>query len=160
MRKSQGWERLCSISIASFLNFISRVMTVSQLNQQPILMDSFIWKKFLCWPSTSILHTHTHTPYINCTLLLIRLPENSPFGIFHDHIYLRAGSWTCATDSKGREAGGQGGTGRRKMGGEEFYMKLWRPLSWCSGEEPACQCRRHKRLGFHPWIGKIPWRRK
>ena len=29
-----------------------------------------------------------------------------------------------------------------------------------SGEEPACQCRRHKRRGFYPWIGKIPWRRK
>ena len=23
----------------------------------------------------------------------------------------------------------------------------------------ACQCRRHKRCGFDPWIGKIPWRR-
>ena len=29
-----------------------------------------------------------------------------------------------------------------------------------SGEEPACQCRRHKRCGFHPWVEKIPWRRK
>ena len=28
-----------------------------------------------------------------------------------------------------------------------------------SGKEPACQCRRHKRRGFHPWVGKIPWRR-
>ena len=28
-----------------------------------------------------------------------------------------------------------------------------------SGEELACQCRRHKRLGFHPWVGKIPLRR-
>ena len=28
-----------------------------------------------------------------------------------------------------------------------------------SGKEPACQCRRHKRPGFGPWIGKIPWRR-
>ena len=28
-----------------------------------------------------------------------------------------------------------------------------------SGKEPDCQCRRHKRCGFHPWIGKIPWRR-
>ena len=28
-----------------------------------------------------------------------------------------------------------------------------------SGEEPACQCSRHKGCGFHPWIGKIPWRR-
>ena len=22
-----------------------------------------------------------------------------------------------------------------------------------------CQCRRHKRCGFDPWVGKIPWRR-
>ena len=25
-----------------------------------------------------------------------------------------------------------------------------------SGTEPACQCRRPKRGGFHPWVGKIP----
>ena len=29
-----------------------------------------------------------------------------------------------------------------------------------SGNEPACQCRRHKKPGFDPWVGKIPWRRK
>ena len=43
-----------------------------------------------------------------------------------------------------------------------------------SGKEPTCQCRRHKRHGFHssvgclqcgrpgfdPWLGKILWRRK
>ena len=28
-----------------------------------------------------------------------------------------------------------------------------------SGEEPTCQCRRHRRCGFIPWVGKIPWRR-
>ena len=28
-----------------------------------------------------------------------------------------------------------------------------------SGKEPACQCRRHKRHRFNPWVGKIPWRR-
>ena len=28
-----------------------------------------------------------------------------------------------------------------------------------SGKEPTCQCRRHKRLRFNPWIRKIPWRR-
>ena len=27
-----------------------------------------------------------------------------------------------------------------------------------SGTEPACQCRRHKRGRFDPWVGKIPWR--
>ena len=28
-----------------------------------------------------------------------------------------------------------------------------------SGKEPACQCRRHKRGGFDPWVGMIPLRR-
>ena len=28
-----------------------------------------------------------------------------------------------------------------------------------SGKESTCQCRRHKRHGFDPWIEKIPWRR-
>ena len=27
-------------------------------------------------------------------------------------------------------------------------------------KEFACQCRRHKRQRFDPWVGKIPWRRK
>ena len=31
---------------------------------------------------------------------------------------------------------------------------------WHSGEESACQCRRHKRRRFDPWVRKIPWRRK
>ena len=30
---------------------------------------------------------------------------------------------------------------------------------WRSGKEYACQCRRPKRPGFYPWVGKIPWRR-
>ena len=24
----------------------------------------------------------------------------------------------------------------------------------------TCQCRRHRRCGFNPWVWKIPWRRK
>ena len=28
-----------------------------------------------------------------------------------------------------------------------------------NGKELACQCRRHKRRRFSPWVGKIPWRR-
>ena len=28
-----------------------------------------------------------------------------------------------------------------------------------SSKEHACQCRRRKRHGFNPWVGKIPWRR-
>ena len=30
--------------------------------------------------------------------------------------------------------------------------------SGASGKEPVCQCRRHKRHGFDPWVRKIPWR--
>ena len=29
-----------------------------------------------------------------------------------------------------------------------------------SGKEPACQCKRCKRLRFDPWVRKIPWKRK
>ena len=28
-----------------------------------------------------------------------------------------------------------------------------------SGKEPTCQCRRHNRQEFDPWVGKISWRR-
>ena len=31
---------------------------------------------------------------------------------------------------------------------------------WLSSKDPACQCRRHRRRGFNPWVGKIPWRRE
>ena len=35
----------------------------------------------------------------------------------------------------------------------------WLPR-WHSGKESACQCKRLKRWGFNPWVGKIFWRRK
>ena len=47
-----------------------------------------------------------------------------------------------------------------------------KPLEWhawgstlgfsggAGGKEPTCQSRRHKRHGFDPWIGKIPWIRE
>ena len=31
---------------------------------------------------------------------------------------------------------------------------------WLNGKESACQCRRHRRLRFTPWVGKIPGGRK
>ena len=31
---------------------------------------------------------------------------------------------------------------------------------WHSGKESTCQCRKRRRRGFYPWVGKIPWRRK
>ena len=35
----------------------------------------------------------------------------------------------------------------------------WLPR-WCRGKESTYQCRRCKRFGFDPWLGKIPWSRK
>ena len=29
-----------------------------------------------------------------------------------------------------------------------------------SGKEPTCQCRRHGRHRFDPWVGKIPWEKE
>ena len=53
------------------------------------------------------------------------------------------------------ELGSAGGTWNvfSLLGGEEGFP------GDTSDKEPACQCRRHKRPGFHPWLGKIPWRR-
>ena len=38
-------------------------------------------------------------------------------------------------------------------------VQYWGFPGGASGKEPACQYRRHKRLGFNPWVGKIPWSR-
>ena len=31
---------------------------------------------------------------------------------------------------------------------------------WLNGRESTCQCKRHRRHVFDPWVGKIPWRRE
>ena len=38
-------------------------------------------------------------------------------------------------------------------------LVLWLPRG-PSGKEPTCPHMRYKTLGFDPWLGKIPWRRK
>ena len=40
-----------------------------------------------------------------------------------------------------------------------IYLNLGFP-GGASGKKPACQGRRHKRHGFDPWVGKMPWSRK
>ena len=41
-----------------------------------------------------------------------------------------------------------------------MYDSTWGFPSGPSGKEHTCQCRRHKRHRFDPWVWKIPWRRK
>ena len=36
---------------------------------------------------------------------------------------------------------------------------VWGFPGGASAKEFVCQCRRHKRLRFNTWVGKIPWRR-
>ena len=38
-------------------------------------------------------------------------------------------------------------------------MCIWGFPGGTSGKEPTCQCRRHERYMFYPWVRKIPWRR-
>ena len=40
------------------------------------------------------------------------------------------------------------------------FCEIWVLSSNLLGKEPACQCRRHRRCGFDPWVWKITWRRK
>ena len=41
-----------------------------------------------------------------------------------------------------------------------FIHDYWKNQCSASGKEFVCQCRRHKRYGFDPWVEKIPWSRK
>ena len=41
-----------------------------------------------------------------------------------------------------------------------MYLFMWGFAGGPGGKECTCQCRRHKRPGFDPSVGKIPWRRK
>ena len=39
------------------------------------------------------------------------------------------------------------------------YVYVWDFQGLTSGKEPTCQCRKHERRGFIPWVRKTPWRR-
>ena len=41
-----------------------------------------------------------------------------------------------------------------------FLLFHYPPSRRLSGKESACQCRRRKRRGFNPWVGKVPCGRK
>ena len=38
----------------------------------------------------------------------------------------------------------------------DIVRQGYRLPRWLSGKESTCQCRRHRRQGFDPWVGKIP----
>ena len=80
----------------------------------------------------AILNKHRKTKY--CTVLLICEIQNSQ-------------TLSRREQNGGRRKQGYVGQGTVFPGG-------------ANGKEPACQCRRHKKYGFDPWVRKISWRRK
>ena len=51
--------------------------------------------------------------------------------------------------------------GLKELDTTEWLSLLPLGFPWClSGKEFICQCKRHRRRRFNPWIGKIPWRRE
>ena len=48
--------------------------------------------------------------------------------------------------------------------GGKTQLQIFSPFipraAGAGGKEPVCQSKRHKRCGFEPWVGKIPWKRK
>ena len=44
---------------------------------------------------------------------------------------------------------------------DKYHMisLIWGFPGGTSGREHTCQCRKHERCGFAPWVRKIPWRR-
>ena len=83
--------------------------------------------------------------------------NRNPFGIFREQFPPTAGH---------REKLGfpnQFSTARKNLGPP---TNRWAPVTthlglprWLSAKEPACRCRRCKRCGVDPWVGKAPWRR-
>ena len=76
-----------------------------------------------------------------------------------------AKSWTnCAVCEGWDQRAVDGGVASRfsKIGFEFDNLKsLIQTLpKWLKGKESACQCGRCRKVRFHPWVGKIPWRRK
>ena len=48
-----------------------------------------------------------------------------------------------------------------KRGSETVIIYRWHDCTPVAQlVKTACQCKRRKRRGFNPWIGKIPWRRE
>ena len=82
-------------------------------------------------------------------------------------------AWTIPwTEEPGRQQSmGSQRVGHNWVTSLSFTMLWSRQISWRkldikgkfprrrTGKEPACQCRRLKRLRFDPWVRKIPWSR-
>ena len=115
----------------------------------------------LCSSVRTIIPPKSSIPMITTSNHLQRpcLPTLSHWGLGLQHM-----NW-----ERGRGGGGQTRTGYVDTQHLIFtttlevipptYSQFLGFSDGASGREPACQCRRNKRLGFDPCVEKIPWRR-
>ena len=96
-----------------------------------------------------------HSPFIHgkysCTQCIVDT-ENGIYNFSHV---------LSSTTNNGTACEGIPGSARKGQKATKKY--LWDQLRWfgdfpggANCKEPACQCRRLKRCGFDPWVGKIP----
>ena len=71
-----------------------------------------------------------------------------PYSACHTHHFCLLYCWWAFRLFQDKSAGEHISVGYRRIRGL---------LTWLSGQESTCQCRRYR---FDPWVGKILWRRK
>ena len=97
-----------------------------------------------------------HHVAISCGFFSIFfLHHNDQSNIPGEPCYQKA-SASCGLSRKGKQCRPLG-LGIHPCGGGRRWVYTQGLPWWLGGKEPSCQCRR---LGFDPWIKKIPWRRK
>ena len=103
-----------------------------------LLVLPILFQQFICE-----IHVHKCAyKFIHCRLFIIAEDKAQAK-------YLQVASLTLL----------YGGENYRKM----FFLNLKKGvcvLGLLSHKEFICQCRRHRRCGFDPWVSESPWRRK
>ena len=75
-----------------------------------------------------------------------------------DHL-LYSGTSSCQSVDEGAFLVAPGRPAHMKQHTAHWWNQYLVFPDGASGKESACQCRRHKRQGFDPWVRKILWRR-
>ena len=91
----------------------------------------------------------THSCQILCEPMDYSLPDLSVHGIIPGRIL----EWIAISSSR---VSSQPKVESEPPLAPALPGRFW----WLSSKQSACQCRSHRRLGFNPWVRKIPWRRK
>ena len=93
------------------------------------------------------------------------MESGDPVPVQHNH-ELSCSAWAASEQPPIHPQASSGKIGTathlRELSGfiEIKYVKGPKLSQWLSGKESVCQCKRRRSLGFNPWVGRSPWRRK